>query len=459
MLKHLESYFEFERLGTNWRTEILAGVTTFLTMAYIVLVNPAILSAPGRPLAAVMAAPCLSAAFGSILMGIVARYPIALAPGMGPKAFFPFTVCLKMHIPWQIGLGAVFLSGVIFLALTAAGIRQLILRSIPHELYAAVASGIGLFIAFIGFRNAGLVVGDPETLVGLGNLRNPTTELALFGLILMVALEVKKVRGSILIGVLSITAVAWAIAFAVLHAESSSSAMVSPTTLASAQNLVHWPPAPGGFRALGATMFKLDIRGALNKGLLEIVFVFFFVDLFDNLGTLVAVTKRAGLISADHSIPRLNKILLADATATLFGSLTGTSTVTSYVESTAGVMAGGRSGITAIVTGLLFLGAIGAAPFVGIVPPAATAPAVILVGSLMLATITEIRWTDPLVAVPSFLTLILIPLTYSIANGLGFGIIAWAVLHIATGRFRRQDWLLYVLAALFLARFIYLGTS
>ena len=459
MLKPLEGYFEFTRLGTNWRTEILAGVTTFLTMAYIVLVNPAILSASGMPLAAVTAATCLSAAFGSILMGIVARYPIALAPGMGLNAYFTYTVCLKMHIPWQTALGAVFLSGVIFLALTAAGIRQMILRSIPHELYAAVASGIGLFIAFIGFRNSGLVVADPETLVGLGNLRNPTTYLALFGLILMVALEVKKVRGAILLGVLTTTAVAWALALLFLHGGNSPSGFLSATSLSWAQSLVHWTPAPGGFHALSATVFQLDIRGALNKGLLEIVFVFFFVDLFDNLGTLVAVTKRAGLIAADHSIPRLNKILLADATATVFGSLTGTSTVTSYVESTAGVMAGGRSGVTAIVTGLLFLGAIGAAPFVGIVPAAATAPALILVGSLMLATITEIRWTDPLVAVPSFLTLILIPLTYSIANGLGFGIIAWAVLHIATGRFRRQDWLLYILAALFLARFIYLGAS
>jgi AGZA family xanthine/uracil permease-like MFS transporter len=435
MLKRLEAYFEFARLGTNWRTEILAGVTTFLTMAYIVLVNPAILAAAHMPLAAVTAATCLSAAFGSILMGIIARYPIALAPGMGLNAYFTYTVCLKMQIPWQTALGAVFLSGVIFLALTAAGIRQMILRSIPHELYAAVASGIGLFIAFIGFRNAGLVVGDPATLVGLGNIRNPTASLALLGLILMVALEVKKVRGAILIGVFSITAISWAL------------------------GLAHWAPAAGGFESLAATAFQLDIRGALNKGLLEIIFVFFFVDLFDNLGTLVAVTKRAGLISADHSIPRLNRILLADATSTVFGSLVGTSTVTSYVESTAGVMAGGRSGVTAIVTGLLFLCAIGAAPFVGIVPPAATAPALILVGSLMLATITEIRWTDPLVAVPSFLTLVLIPLTYSIANGLGFGIIAWAVLHLATGKFRRQDWLLYILAALFLARFVYLGTN
>ena len=350
MLKRIETYFEFTRLGTNWRTEFLAGVTTFLTMAYIVLVNPAILSATGMPLAAVTAATCLSAAFGSILMGIVARYPIALAPGMGLNAYFTYAVCLKMHIPWQTALGAVFLSGIIFLALTAAGIRQMILHAIPHELYAAVASGIGLFIAFIGFRNAGLVVGDPETLVTLGNIRNPTTALALFGLILMVALEIRKVRGAILIGVLSITGIAWAF------------------------GLVHWSPAAGGFHSLAATAFKLDIVGALNKGLLEIVFVFFFVDLFDNLGTLVAVTKRAGLISADHSIPRLNRILFADASATVFGSLTGTSTVTSYIESTAGVMAGGRSGVTAIVTGLLFLGAIGAAPFVGIVPPAAPPP-------------------------------------------------------------------------------------
>ena len=437
MLKFLERYFEFTHLGTNWRTEILAGVTTFLTMAYIVLVNPAILAAAGVPLPAVTAATCLSAAFGSILMGVVARYPIALAPGMGLNAYFTYTVCLKMHIPWQTALGAVFLSGIIFLALTAAGIRQMILRSIPHELYAAVASGIGLFIAFIGFRNAGLVVSDPATFVGLGNIRNPTTALALFGLILMVALEIKKVRGSILIGVLATTGIAWALGLVALDKSSG-----------------------GGIQALGAhTAFKLDIRGALNKGLLEIIFVFFFVDLFDNLGTLVAVTKRAGLIAADHSIPRLNRILFADATATVFGSLTGTSTVTSYVESTAGVAAGGRSGVTAIVTGLLFLVAVGAAPFVGIVPAAATAPALILVGSMMLATITEIRWHEPLVAVPAFLTLILIPLTYSIANGLGFGIIAWAVLHLATGNWRKQDWLLYILAVLFALRFIYLGAS
>ncbi|MDE3062617.1 MAG: NCS2 family permease [Acidobacteriota bacterium] len=435
MLKPLERYFEFTHLGTNWRTEILAGVTTFLTMAYIVLVNPAILSTAGVPLAAVTAATCLSAAFASILMGIFARYPIALAPGMGLNAYFTYTVCLKMHIPWQTALGAVFLSGVLFLALTATGIRQMILRSIPHELYAAVASGIGLFIAFIGFRNAGLVVSDSATLVGLGSVRTPSAAISLFGLALMVVLEVRRVRGSILIGVLASTALAWAL------------------------GSVHWTPSPAGFHALASTAFQLDIRGAFSKGLIEIVFVFFFVDLFDNLGTLVAVTKRAGLIAPDHTIPRLNRILFADATATIFGSLTGTSTVTSYVESTAGVAAGGRSGVTAIVTGLLFLCAIGVAPYAGIVPQAATAPALILVGSMMLGTITEIHWHDPLIAIPAFLTLVLIPLTYSIANGLGFGVIAWAILHLAAGRARKQDWLLYTLAALFLLRFLYIGTS
>jgi AGZA family xanthine/uracil permease-like MFS transporter len=435
MLKRLEEYFEFARLGTNWRTELLAGVTTFLTMAYIVLVNPTILAEAGLPLPAVTAATCLSAAFASILMGVIARYPIALAPGMGLNAYFTYTVCIKMHIPWQTALGAVFISGILFLALSAAGVRQMILRAIPHQLYAAVAGGIGLFIAFIGFQHAGLVVRDPNTLVGMGDIRNPTTCLALIGLILMVTLEIKKVRGSILIGVLGITSVAWGL------------------------GLVHWNPSASGIHSLAETALKLDIRGALSKGLLEIIFVFFFVDLFDNLGTLVAVTKRAGLIAEDHSIPRLNRILFADATATIFGSLVGTSTVTSYVESTAGVAAGGRSGVTAIVTGLLFLGAIGAAPFIGIVPSAATAPALILVGSLMLGAISEIHWNDPLVAIPAFLTLVLIPFTYSIANGLGFGIIAWAVLHLASGKFRRQEWLLYLLAALFLARFIYLGTS
>jgi adenine/guanine/hypoxanthine permease len=436
MLKRLESYFEFDRLGTNWRTEILAGATTFLTMAYIVLVNPSILGAAGLPLGAVTAATCLSAGLASILMGVIARYPIALAPGMGLNAYFAYTVCIHMHIPWQTALGAVFLSGVLFLALTAAGIRQRILHAIPHELYAAVAGGIGLFIALVGFENAGLVVADSATLVSLGSIRNPTVALALCGLLLMTILQAMRVRAAILIGILATTAAAWAFGIA------------------------HWTPASGGFANLSGTAFQLDIRSALGKGVLEIVFVFFLVDLFDNLGTLVAVAKRADLIEPDHTIPRLNRILFADASATILGSLAGTSTVTSYVESTAGVAAGGRSGVTPIVTGLLFFVAIVAAPFAGVVPTAATAPALILVGTLMLAPLAEIQWRDPLVAVPAFLTLVLIPFTYSIANGLGLGILSWAVLHGFRGHFRRQsDWLFYLLAALFLARFIYMSAG
>ncbi|RXS97819.1 NCS2 family permease [Silvibacterium dinghuense] len=432
-IQFLERYFEFSRLETNWRTEFFAGLTTFVTMAYIILVNPAILAQAGIPLPAVTAATCLSAAFGCLLMGIVARYPIALAPGMGLNAYFTYTVVMKMGVPWQTALGAVFLSGVAFLLLTAVGIRQLILRSIPKELYAAVAGGIGLFIAFIGLHNSGIITAAPATLVTLGNVRDPQTALALAGVLLIGVLQVWRVRGAILIGVLAITLAA--IPF----------------------HLVHWKVSSYKFSALTLTAFRLDIHAALHVGLLEIIFVFFFVDLFDNLGTLVAVAKKAELIEPDGSIPRLNRILFADATATILGSLTGTSTVTSYVESSAGVAAGGRSGITAIVTGLLFLLALGAAPLVGIVPTAATAPALIIVGSLMLTTVTEIEWTNPLSSIPAFLTLVMIPLSASIANGLGFGVIAYACVHLLSGRFRKEDWLLYVLAVLFLVRFLYVA--
>ena len=431
----LERYFEFSHLQTNWRTEFFAGLTTFVTMAYIILVNPAILGQAGIPLPAVTAATCLSAAFGCMLMGIIARYPIALAPGMGLNAYFTYTVVMKMGVPWQTALGAVFISGVAFLLLTAFGIRQLILRSIPHELYAAVAGGIGLFIAFIGLHNAGIIVAHPATLITLGNVRDPQTALALIGVVVIGALQVWQVRGAILIGVIVITVAA--IPF----------------------HLVHWKVSSYSIAALTQTAFRLDIKSAIHVGLLEIIFVFFFVDLFDNLGTLVAVAKKADLIGEDGNIPRLNSILFADAAATILGSLTGTSTVTSYVESSAGVAAGGRSGVTAIVTGCFFILALFAAPLVGIVPTAATAPALIIVGSLMLTTITEIPWTEPLSAIPAFLTLIMIPLSASIANGLGFGVISYASVHILSGKFRREDWLLYLLAILFLVRFIYVANA
>src|SRR5271170_1153890 len=431
----LEHYFGFSAHATDWRTEILAGLTTFITMAYIIFVNPSLLSKTGMPLAAVTTATCLCAAFGSILMGALANYPLALASGMGLNAYFTYTVVLGMNVPWQTALGAVFLSGIIFLALTFTGIRQRLVAAIPHQLHAAVGGGIGLFIAFIGFRNAGIIVPSVATTVTLGNVRAPQTALAIFGLLLIALLQVLRVRASMLIGVLTTMFVG-----VLCHQ-------------------VHWQPATYDLTAIKATAFHLDIIGALHVGAFEIIFVFLFVDLFDNIGTLVAVTQRAGLIAPDHTIPRLNRIFFADATSTILGSLTGTSTVTSYIESSAGVAAGGRTGVTAIVTGLLFFLAIFVAPVVGAIPDFATAPALILVGALMVAGAARIDWDEPRIAIPSFLTIITIPLTYSIATGLSFGIISFAVLELATGRGRRQHWMLYLLATLFLARFIYMASG
>jgi AGZA family xanthine/uracil permease-like MFS transporter len=432
LLQNLEQYFGFAAHATDWRTEILAGFTTFITMAYIIFVNPAILSETGMPLAAVTSATCLCAAFGSILMGALANYPLALAPGMGLNAYFTYTVVKGMGVSWQTALGAVFLSGIIFLILTIGGIRQRLVAAIPHQLHAAVGGGIGLFIAFIGFRNAGIIVPSPATTVTLGNLHAPATVLALVGLLIIAILQVLRVRASILIGVLTTTLLG-----VVFHQ-------------------VHWQPAPYNLGAIKATAFHLDIRAALNIGFFEIVFVFLFVDLFDNIGTLVAVTQRAGLISEDHTIPRLNRIFFADATSTILGSLTGTSTVTSYIESSAGVAAGGRTGVTAIVTGILFFLSLFIAPLVGAIPTFATAPALILVGSLMATGLAHIAWEDPQFAIPAFLTVATIPLTWSIADGLSFGLTSYALIQLLTGRARRKDWMLYLLAALFLLRFIYI---
>ncbi|HEY4380847.1 MAG TPA: NCS2 family permease [Acidobacteriaceae bacterium] len=433
MLRRLERYFGFAAHGTTWRTEILAGLTTFVTMAYIIFVNPAILSQTGMPLAAVTTSTCLCAGIGSILMGTLANYPLALAPGMGLNAYFTYTVVKGMGVPWQTALGAVFLSGVIFLLLTFGGIRQKLLGAIPHQLHSAVAGGIGLFIAFIGLRNAGIIVPSPATTVTLGNLHDHATQLAIFGIVLIAVLQAYKVKASMLIGVL--------------------------TTLAAGILLHQVKYAPSTFNpmAIRETAFHLDIRGALGMHLAEIVFVFLFVDLFDNIGTLVAVTERAGLIADDHTIPRLDRIFFADATSTVLGSLAGTSTVTSYIESSAGVAAGGRTGVTAIVAGLLFFVSMFIAPFVGAIPDFATAPALILVGALMVGGAARIDWQEPRVAIPSFLTIITIPLTYSIATGLSFGLISYAVLELATGRGRRQHWMLYLLALLFLLRFIYIA--
>ncbi len=433
MRRRLEIYFEFEALDATWKTEILAGFTTFMTMAYIVFVNPSILHETGMPLAGVTAATCLSAALGSFLMGAFARYPIALAPGMGLNAYFTYAVVKGLGVPWQTALGAVFLSGVAFLVLTAIGLRQLILNAIPHELYAAVAAGVGLFIAFIGFRNSGIIVPSPATVVTLGNLRAPATALAIFGLILTAALLAWRVRAAMLIGILGATVIAFA------------------------TGIAKWTPQTYGFGEMTSTFGKLDVAAALRIGLLEIVFVFLFIDLFDNLGTLVAVGKKANLFDQANRIPRINRILLSDASATVFGSLTGTSTVVSYIESAAGVAAGGRTGIPAIVAGALFFVALFAAPFVGAIPAAATAPALILVGSMMASTVAEIDWQDPEIAIPAFLTIMAIPLSFSIANGLAFGFTAYAVIKLLRGKFREVNWFVYLLAALFVVRFLYLS--
>jgi len=434
LIPWLERYFEFQRLKTNWQTEIVAGLTTFLTMAYIVFVNPSILKDAGMPVGGVFAATCLSAAFGTILMGIVARYPIALAPGMGLNAYFTYTVVKGMGVPWETALGAVFLSGVAFLILTLAGVRQWIMAAIPPPLYAAVSSGIGLFIAFIGLRNAGIVIADPATFVTMGNLRDPNTALAIFGILAIVTLQAWNVPASILVGILATTA------------------------LGAAMGLVHWQPQAFGWSDISSTMFHLDIRGAMALGFLEIVFVFLFVDFFDNVGTLMAVGRKAGLIGPDHKIPRITPILITDATATIAGSLAGTTTVTSYVECVAGVAAGGKTGMTSIVTGLLFILTLFAAPLAGAVPAAATAPALIIVGGLMMSALVDIPWDDICVAFPAFLTLITIPLTFSIANGLACGIVSYVILHITRGRGREVSLAAYLLAAVLVVRFAYIGS-
>ncbi len=438
----LDRLFDLKARGTTVRTEVLAGATTFMTMAYIILVNPSILSQAGLPAAGVAAATCLAAGVGCLIMGLLANYPIALAPGMGLNAYFTFTVVLGMGVPWRVALGLVFISGVVFLFLTLTGVRRLIVSAIPRALFAAIAAGIGLFIAFIGLKSAGLVVANPATTVALGDVKQPMTLLALGGLALIAVLEVLKVRGGILIGIVATTLVGWG------------------------AGLVHWNPQAYSVAEMTSTAFQLDLKGALGLGghgiglaLVEILFVFVFVDLFDNVGTLVAVTTKAGLVAPDGTIPRLNRILVADAAATTVGALAGTSTVVSYIESASGVSAGGRTGLTAVVVGLLFLVALFAAPLAQAIPAAATAPALILVGAMMMAPLADIDWADPSVAIPAFLTLVAIPLTFSIANGLAFGVIAYVGIRALTGRLKRGDWLLAVLAILFIARFAYMAAG
>jgi AGZA family xanthine/uracil permease-like MFS transporter len=436
----LERLFRLKENGTAVRTEVVAGATTFLTMAYIILVNPAILAEAGMPMAGAAAATCLAAAFASILMGLAVNAPIALAPGMGLNAYFTYTVVKGMGLPWETALGCVFLSGVALLLLTLSGIRRMIVAAIPPGLYEAIAAGIGLFIAFIGLQGAGIVVADPVTMVKLGDLATPDAGLAAIGLAVTGALLVWRVRAAILIGILATTVLAWTV------------------------GQVAFAPAPYSVAELTSTAFALDIPAALGLGgkgltfaLVEIVFIFLFIDLFDNVGTLVGVTRRAGLMRPDGTIPRLNRVLITDSAATMVGAAAGTSTVVNYIESAAGVAAGGRTGLTAVVVGLLFLAAMFLAPYAQVVPAAATAPALILVGALMMAPLAKAEWENPLVAIPGFLILVGIPLTFSIANGLALGVIAYAVLKLARGDLRRTDWLVYLLATVFIVRYVWLA--
>ena len=427
----LERLFQLKAHNTTVRTEVLAGITTFLTMAYILFVNPEMLAKTGMDHGAVFVATCLAGAIGSLIMGLLANYPIALAPGMGLNAFFTYTVVLHMGYTWQTALGAVFISATLFFLLSIFRIREWIVNSIPLPLRSAIAAGIGLFLALIALKEAGLVVDNPATLVGLGDLTSPGPLLAILGFFLIVALEARRVTGAVMIGILVVTAIAIAIG-------------VTPFG-----GIVSMPPS------LAPTFLELDIMGALDVGMISVIFAFLFVDLFDNTGTLIGVAKRAGLMSKDGHLPKMGRALIADSTAAMGGSLLGTSTTTSYIESAAGVAAGGRTGLTAIVVAVLFLLALFFAPLAGTVPAFATAPALLFVAVLMTSGLAEIDWDDITVAAPVVITALAMPLTFSIANGIAFGFIAWVLIKALAGRYKELNPALVILAAIFIAKFAF----
>jgi AGZA family xanthine/uracil permease-like MFS transporter len=432
-----ERLFRLSENGTTVRTEVLAGLTTFVTLAYILFVNPNILKDAGMPVEATFAATCVASAFATLLMGLLANYPIAVAPGMGLNAYFTYAVCIGMKLPWQTALGAVFLSGAVFFLLTVTRVREWMIAGVPPVLRSSISVGIGLFIAFVGLRNAGIVVRNEATLVGLGDMRSAGVLVALGGLALTLFLMARRVKGGLLMGILATTVAA------ILSGVSP-----APRGLSSLVSLSN------PFQALSATAFQLDVGAALRFGLVSILFSFTFVDLFDNVGTLIGVSRRAGLLDRDGSLPRIGRALLADSVGTLFGALMGTSTVTSYVESAAGVEEGGRTGLTAVVTALLFLLALVFAPLVGFIPPQATAPALIVVGVLMTGEIRSIRFEDFTEAVPAFLTMLMMPLTYSIAQGLAFGFTSYTLIKLLSGRHRENSAVTYTLAALFVLHFV-----
>ncbi len=415
-----------------WSKEIVAGVTTFLTMAYIVVVNPAILSNTGMPLEDVFFATCVSASLATFVMAILARYPFALAPGMGLNAFFAFTVCGQMGIPWPTALAAVAISGVVFLVLSVIGLREKLIATVPGELVRAIAAGIGLFIAFIGFQQSGIVVSHSETLVTLGDLAAPTTLVSICGLVLTVILVAARIPGAVLIGIAATAAVAWLTA-------------VSPPP----QGVIQIPSLPS--QTFGAAVFALG--SLVQPEIILVVFTMLFLDLFDTMGTLLALGYTTGHIDQNGRLPRASKAFTADAVGTIVGSLLGTSTVTTYIESAAGVVAGGRTGRTAMVTAALFLLALPFFPLIAAVPGIATAPALIVVGALMFAGVGQINWKDPVVAIPALATVLIMPATFNISNGLGIGFILFAITHLAAGRSKAVKPATFVIAAAFVIYF------
>jgi len=430
----IERYFRLAENHTTLRRELIGGLTTFMTMAYIIVVNPQILSQAGMPADGVVFATCISAAVATLVMGLYANYPIALAPGMSLNAYFTYSVCLGMHVPWRTALGVIFFSGVIFILITVTRVREQIVNGIPDCLKHSTAAGIGMFIGFVGMRNAKLIVANPATLLTVGNFSDREVQAACFGILLTVILMVRKINGGILLGIFGTTL--FGIARGIAH---------RPAALIST-------PHPGG------TFLQLDLRGALHLGLWEIIFAFLFVDLFDNIGTLMGVCAQAGFVK-DGKIPRVGRVLLADGIGTVIGALTGTSTVTSYIESAAGVAAGARTGLSNIVVAILFVVAVFFSPLAAAIPAFATAPALILVGGLMMQSIAHVAWSDFSDAFPAFVTVIAMPLTFSIATGLSFGVITYTVVKLAAGKYREVSPVLWILTLLFIVRDIYLAAG
>ncbi|MES2741726.1 MAG: NCS2 family permease [Pseudomonadota bacterium] len=427
----LEKFFSLKDNGTTVRTELLAGLTTFLTMAYIIFVNPAILGDAGLPKDAVFVATCLAAALGSAIMALYANYPIGMAPGMGLNAYFAYGVVLGMGVPWPTALGAVFISGCLFVLVSVFKLRAMLVNGIPPSLRTAIAVGLGLFLALIALKSAGIVVAHPATMVAAGDLHKPAALMAIFGFLLIVTLDRLRVTGAILIGIVAVTALSF---------------VFGGNRFA---GLVSAPPS------IDPTLFKLDIGAALSTGVLNVVLVFFLVELFDATGTLMGVAQRAGLL-VDGNMARLNKALLADSCAIVAGSMLGTSSTTAYIESAAGVQAGGRTGLTALTVALLFLACLFIAPLARIVPAYATAPALLFVGCLMLRDLALIDWSDSTESIPAAITALMIPFTYSIAHGIAFGFITYAALKLATGRARHVKPVVWVIAAVFTFKYAYL---